>query len=959
MCTADISPVISCDSLSITGNNRTISIGSGITVGGLYSLDVSSTGLDLTIATGGFINGGYSGVKVNNNNIINTLINNGAISSSTYGILADGTINTLINKGTISGSNAFGIQVMNAQTINTLTNIGTISGNPSAAGIRNYGTIGTLNNLQGSGQALIIWRVLPTYYNIIISSSSNYGKLVSPTGFNAPLGATTFGISNISAGSSIVSGTPYTSVLSGIARANLVGGSTGLISGSSNNYTYVLRETALNSGIWDLTVSGYSGGSGGNTGQDSGGNSSAPANTNVASGTTISLSSTGVTANLILAGGTVTLSQGDRSAQSLTLVGTGSTITSSSMGAAELSGVISGSGSLTFNGTGMTVLSGANTYTGGTRVESGILSLLRGTLGTGEVYVSPGAQLRGTGSIAGAVIVSGVLKPGNSPGYLSTQSNVTMTSGSIYQQDIAGTTQANSATPIGTTGFYSFLSSGGQFVINAGATLTPALSNLFNAQEAGYGSTPYTPVLGDRFRIISADGGISGKFSSVTQPAGLTAGTQFLPFYNMAGSNSLDLAVIPTSYSNTISLVSGTKNAQSVGAALDKMVVASQAGVSNAKQDQLLYAGAAQTAATLPGYAQGLAGEVYPATVAVIAQTTQRAQQAVLARLGDTMGLSLPSVMTSPAGNTVLMGTTNAVLSGGVASSALSTNPSINPVTDAQSFTNGNVWGDLAYQKGNRGGDSYSGGWNSNLYQLVFGSDFHVSDGMRVGGGIALSSTTLNHTYGSATIQQGSVFAYGKMPVESFVLDAMVSLGLSNSDLSRGDSSGLSTGFKTKSVSGNDALVSVGVSHPIDMEGVRITPYARVTWQMVTQSSINEGSAASALSVNSFTGNGVRGVLGVAAGSKASDPMSEEYTYRVYAGIGADSSGVLNPTLNASIAGIGTNITTPNAGATFVQAGLFGTAKVSDNAYAFAGLSGEARSGQTLGVVNAGLRLQF
>jgi hypothetical protein len=128
---------------------------------------------------------------------------------------------------------------------------------------------------------------------------------------------------------------------------------------------------------------------------------------------------------------------------------------------------------------------------------------------------------------------------------------------------------------------------------------------------------------------------------------------------------------------------------------------------------------------------------------------------------------------------------------------------------------------------------------------------------------------------------------------------------------------------------------------------------------MVTQSSINEGSAASALSVNSFTGNGVRGVLGVAAGSKASDPMSEEYTYRVYAGIGADSSGVLNPTLNASIAGIGTNITTPNAGATFVQAGLFGTAKVSDNVYAFAGLSGEARSGQTLGVVNAGLRLQF
>jgi hypothetical protein len=63
--------------------------------------------------------------------------------------------------------------------------------------------------------------------------------------------------------------------------------------------------------------------------------------------------------------------------------------------------------------------------------------------------------------------------------------------------------------------------------------------------------------------------------------------------------------------------------------------------------------------------------------------------------------------------------------------------------------------------------------------------------------------------------------------------------------------------------------------------------------------------------------------------------------------------------LNASIAGIGTNISTPNAGSTFVQAGLYGTAKISDQAYAFAGLSGEARNGQTLGAVNVGVRIQF
>jgi hypothetical protein len=99
--------------------------------------------------------------------------------------------------------------------------------------------------------------------------------------------------------------------------------------------------------------------------------------------------------------------------------------------------------------------------------------------------------------------------------------------------------------------------------------------------------------------------------------------------------------------------------------------------------------------------------------------------------------------------------------------------------------------------------------------------------------------------------------------------------------------------------------------------------------------------------------------LGVAAGSKETNPMTEQYTYRAYVGVGADSNGLLNPNLTASLAGLNTNITTPNAGSTFVQAGLYGTAKVSDNAYAFAGLSGEARSGQTLGSVNVGLRVQF
>lgn len=85
--------------------------------------------------------------------------------------------------------------------------------------------------------------------------------------------------------------------------------------------------------------------------------------------------------------------------------------------------------------------------------------------------------------------------------------------------------------------------------------------------------------------------------------------------------------------------------------------------------------------------------------------------------------------------------------------------------------------------------------------------------------------------------------------------------------------------------------------------------------------------------------------------------MSESFTYRVNLGVGADSSNLINPTLNASLAGMPTSITTPQAGSTFVQAGLYGTVKFADNAYAYAGVAGEFRSGSTLGNVNVGVRI--
>ena len=625
-------------------------------------------------------------------------------------------------------------------------------------------------------------------------------------------------------------------------------------------------------------------------------------------------------------------------------------------------GVMSGTGALIKQNAGTLILTGANTYSGGTTVTGGTLSLSGGSpTGTGDVFVASAGTLMGTGAIAGNSIVSGVLKPGNSPGYLSFTQNLTLNSGSTYQQDIAGNVQANSATPVGASGYYSFVNVGSQLVINSGATLMPRLANLFSASESGYGSAIYVPALGDRFRMVTAAGGISGRFDTLIQPSELTSGTQFIAFYNVNGSNSLDLAVTPTSYSSTLS--SSTTNAREVANVLDQILGINKTGTATAAQDSLLYAVAGQTAASLPGFAQSLSGEIHAASAATLPQAIQRVQQAVLARLGD---FTMPPTQFNGAGsNPLSSGAITGNNPSGLPTANVSSNPAVNPnaanITSA-AITDGRAWGEIAYQRGERSGNSGGNGFNNNLYQAVFGVDAYTNAalGLKLGGGLALSNTTVNATGGNSTIQQGALFVYGKMAVaQDYVLDGMVSLGLSSTNLSRSDVTGISNGFSNKSVMGNDVLVSAGLSRPFETSDVRITPYVRLTYQYVGQAAYDEGASAAALSVGRMNANGVRAVIGVGAGSLNKDPLKAGYTYRANVAIGADSQGLLNPTLNTTLGGYSSSVTTPTAGAGFVQAGLYGTVKVADSVYAYAGVSAEARTGQTLYGGSVGLRVAF
>ncbi|MCF8173001.1 MAG: hypothetical protein K9J49_11265, partial [Candidatus Methylopumilus sp.] len=727
---------------------------------------------------------------------INAINNYGKIQGITSGVLVEysisGVIDSFVNSGVIAASSGGGL--FTHGHITTLTNTGLIYGSGTgivfSLGAPSSNRVTTLNNLQGPGTAIpsgltipfstgtftnnaIIYRgALPTNYNIIIKSPAQYGSLIyqyraytAPGTMNFNIYGNT-GITQISGvpSSTLTAGT-YSAVLKNIfttqtAATSNYGSNTwpvrllntsGTYPSGAGSYSWTLVEVAATPGVWDLVVTGSSGtgtGTGTGTGSGTGGNSNVGSRvrTNIISGLRADIPSLGVTVNPVFAGGALVLSNGDNLTVPLSVTSLGGTVDNLTSGSATLSGELSGEGSLTFTGTGNTTISGANTYSGGTTVAGGTLTVAGDSpTGTGEVYVAPAGALTGTGTIAGNVVVSGVINPGNSPGYLSIEKNLTLTASSNYQQDIAGTKQASSASPVGASGYYSFVSVGNQLVIDQGATLTPRLSNLFSSSEAGYGSSIFVPVLGDSFRIITAAGGITGRFTTLTQPEELTSDTQLIAFYNFNNSNSIDLVTVPTSYSTTLN--SGTTNAKSVAGVLDQLLGVNKAGTSSSAQDSLLYAVAGQTAASLPTLAQALAGEIHAASVATLPQTTQRVQQSVLARLGDYP--MAPSQINPALNNALLPGGISATNTSGLPTANMSTNPAVNPNTvnvTSAAVADGRAWGEIAYQRAERASNSAGNGFNSNLYQIVTGVDAYSDAelGLKLGGGIALSNTTVS-----------------------------------------------------------------------------------------------------------------------------------------------------------------------------------------------------------------------
>jgi len=156
----------------------------------------------------------------------------------------------------------------------------------------------------------------------------------------------------------------------------------------------------------------------------------------------------------------------------------------------------------------------------------------------GQFTLQNGNSLGGNGTINGNLVSSGLISPGNSPGTLSIGGNFTQTSAGTFLLEAAS------------------LSNFDRMNVSGAATVDGTLAAI------GFGGNNLRP--GDSYQFLTADGGISGEFDTISVPAGLRG--RFL----ISGANNKfgTLLIAPATYTS----MATTPNQFNVAQALDNFI---------------------------------------------------------------------------------------------------------------------------------------------------------------------------------------------------------------------------------------------------------------------------------------------------------------------------------------------------------------------------------------------------
>ena len=177
------------------------------------------------------------------------------------------------------------------------------------------------------------------------------------------------------------------------------------------------------------------------------------------------------------------------------------------------------------------------TYSGSNIEGDGVIQLDTGTLDTQYLEITSGGILRGSGAITtgsgpipgqvenrSGTISPGATSPGTGVGALSIDGNLAEASDGTFAVDLGGI-------------------SAGQFD-RVSATGSATLAGALQVSLANLGGGIFAPHVGNSFTIISATGGLSGTFDSLSAPLGFN-------WYVTYGANSAQIVVgIPGDYNH-------------------------------------------------------------------------------------------------------------------------------------------------------------------------------------------------------------------------------------------------------------------------------------------------------------------------------------------------------------------------------------------------------------------------
>lgn len=365
-----------------------VALANAISVGGALTIDTQAFGYTLN----GVISGSGPITKIGSA----TLILNGANTYTGGTALNGGTIR--IGTGTALGTGALamaaGTTLQAGATGLTANNAISMAGGATVDVNGNVLTLGGV--ISGTGPLSVIDSQSLATDALILTGTNIYTGGTVVTGTTVQVAADA-NLGNTSGGITLVGGALRTTASFTTARTVALGTGGGTIetaTGTTLTTTGVVSGTSLTkAGAGTLVLNGantYTGGTALNAGQITVGTNSAlgTGTLTMAGGTTLAAGVTGLnTGNSIVTLGAATINSGNTPS------------------AYTVSGVISGAGSVTKQGTGVLTVSAANTYTGGTTVAAGTLNVT-GSLASG-VTVNSGAAVTGTGSVAALNVLAG------------------------------------------------------------------------------------------------------------------------------------------------------------------------------------------------------------------------------------------------------------------------------------------------------------------------------------------------------------------------------------------------------------------------------------------------------------------------------------------------------------------------------------------------------------------------